>query len=139
MDEVLANRIIFITLNEMLPLATARVSMWSLNDKYAHPPFLRFKFRDLPVNDDFYGKLRKTVQQFLGILDWDINLAESSTNYLLLPKIFEKNALDDNFRFIMESFYVEFGQVNYHKIVDSAIADVPDLAVFIKRMMENSL
>ena len=84
MDFEEINRILFFTLNDICPIGTSRISMMSIDDRYAGYPFLRFRFKEKDKNDVIYSKIRDAVKDFKGLLSWEMITFNDVPNYLIL-------------------------------------------------------
>ena len=122
---------IFEAINSLgINITSTKPYLVETNDKYARPPYLRFKFVSYPKENEVSTYLIRRVNEFSGNVKWVILSSDKSSNYILLPKIFEKyftNSRD----FVKEEILKSFGQ-DYYKTIDSALDDVPLLAEFIK-------
>ncbi len=123
------NNLLFMTLSNVHTIETSRVSMFPINDKYGHPPFLRFRFKKLSKDDIIYEKLIKLVSTFKGNLKWKMFTKNSINNYIIIPEVFNIE-IDGSF-YDNQSFISKFSENEYKKLVDLAIEDIPSLAELI--------
>lgn len=137
MDYVKENHLIFETLNAIIPIATAKVNMWSPEDRYAYPPFLRFRFKDVGRNDSIYTRLIKIVTQYDGNLKWIIRKGDDTPNYLLIPLIFDQHRVEG--KFFDKHYWISVFTLNiYIAYIDIAVKDIPSLAEYIQTNMSSS-
>lgn len=131
MDFEEANTILFVTLHEIYPIATARVSMMATNNRYARFPFLRFRFKDKDKEDLIYEKIRDTVKNFKGLLAWEMVTKYDTLNYLIVPSYvcFGQEELTGD---LNEHLKMTLGESLFRKRIDQAIEDIPNLAHCIK-------
>lgn len=131
MEEIDINTIMFETLYKISPLRTSKVSMFSLDDIYGHPPFLRFGFY-LVDETELISILEKITNEFEGNLEWLIRKKPESKNCILIPIIFEE--IQSEGQFYKKNFWIkQFGEDIYKKYVDFALEDIPKLAEHIKK------
>ncbi|MGE8424721.1 MAG: hypothetical protein ACN6PI_17925 [Sphingobacterium siyangense] len=131
MDFEEINRILFFTLNDICPIGTSRISMMSIDDRYAGYPFLRFRFKEKDKNDVIYSKIRDAVKDFKGLLSWEMITFDDVPNYLILPTYVYsegRRASGD----LNEHLIAKYGENLYRKMIDQAIEDIPNLAKAIK-------
>lgn len=121
------NTLIFETLYEISPLKTAKASMFSTDDIYAHPPFLRFKFYDKNVIE----VIEPLINNFNGILEWTICKNEKVENNILIP-LFFSSFLNKKGFYNKELYVKTIGKMKYENKVNEAIKDIPLLASHIK-------
>ncbi len=133
MNDIISSRSVALSLMDIKPLTTSKISMWSLSNKYDYPPMLRFKFKNISTGDLFYDKIKHVVQGFCGKLEWTIINNKKYPNCILLPKMFEKYMLDGNISFKEDTLGTILGTNKYHDVVDWAILDAPHLAKYIKK------
>lgn len=103
--------------------------MYPLDDKYGHPPFLRFRFKYLSKSDSIYSNIGNSISGFQGNLKWVMYTNDSIKNFIIIPQIFNikiEGSFYDNTNFI----YI-FGENKYKQLVDEAIGDIPLLAQII--------
>ncbi|MEO8146986.1 MAG: hypothetical protein ABI723_05075 [Bacteroidia bacterium] len=125
------NSEIFEALQSVQEVETAKVSMFAVNDVYARPPCLRFRFKNIEKGNPIYYKLRGNIKTFRGNLKWDMVTKEATKNYIIIPTLFEMYILDSNF--YNEKYYIkELTEEVYKKIIDDAIADISHLADVIR-------
>ncbi|APU96361.1 hypothetical protein K2F45_07100 [Sphingobacterium siyangense] len=131
MDFEEINRILFFTLNDICPIGTSRISMMSIDDRYAGYPFLRFRFKEKDKNDVIYSKIRDAVKDFKGLLSWEMITFNDVPNYLILPTYVYsegRRASGD----LNEHLIAKYGENLYRKMIDQAIVDIPNLAKSIR-------
>jgi hypothetical protein len=126
--------LIFDTLNNKKSLGSPVASMWSLSDKYAHIPFLRFKFKNIEFDDIIYKKVEGIITSFNGKIKWTMVANQEKTlNYFILPEFFK------NYVFTIglskDKALKVFDEDTYKKLIDVSIADIPDLAKHIENNM----
>lgn len=132
MEEI--NTIIFEILNEVSPIRTTRASMFSPDDLYGHPPFLRFGF--VLKNKELMSILQNNVDQFKGNLVWLTIMKNGSENCILIPRVFKEIQFEN--QFYKKDFWIkQFGENIYKLYVDAAIEDIPELAEYIKTTILN--
>jgi hypothetical protein len=137
MDEYKENSLIFETLNKIRKLESPLISMWALNDKYASPPYLSFRFKDTSNDDAIYKTIAEIVKEYKGNLQWEVIHEESkSISFFILPNSFATFFFEDSFIFEKESFMKFLSFTEYKDVIDKAISDVPDLARFIAERYE---
>ena len=123
------NESLYLVLSKIAKIATSRVSMFSISDRYSHPPFLRFRFELLDKNDVSYIFLRNTITNFRGKLNWVLQTKYDSENFLIIPLTFT-DTLENNF--YDKNFYIKkYSLLSYQKLIDDAIDDIPLLAQYI--------
>ncbi|MBK8626998.1 MAG: hypothetical protein IPN86_15935 [Saprospiraceae bacterium] len=61
MDEKEINGLVFNALSNLYSIETSKVSMYPLDDKYGHSPFLRFRFKFLSKNDSIYRTIGNSI------------------------------------------------------------------------------
>jgi len=81
MNENIVNSLLFETLNKIRSIETSIVSMWAINDKYASPPYLRFRFKNTVMDDAIYSTLCEVITGFNGSLQWEMihNITKSAS------------------------------------------------------------
>lgn len=131
MDFEEVNRILFFTLNDICPIATSRISMMSTGNRYARYPFLRFRFKDKDKNDVIYNQIRDTVRDFKGFLTWEMITFNDVPNYLILPTYVYSDGRPTSGD-LNEHLIAKYGENLYRQMIDRAIADIPNLASYIK-------
>lgn len=131
MDFEEINRILFFTLDDICPIATSRISMMSINDRYARYPFLRFRFKEKDKNDVIYSKIRDAVKDFKGLLSWEIVTFDDVPNYLIVPTYVYSDGRPTSGD-LNEHLIAKHGESLYRQKVDQAIEDIPNLAKAIK-------
>lgn len=132
MDENIANRLMFITLDKIRKIGTPLVSMWAINNRYARPPFFRFRFKDTPYEDVIYKKLSEIIKGFNGNLEWEmIHDEKKSASYFVSPKPFSSFIFKDNFKYTKQRFLDFLPLADYESAIDKAILDIPDLTKYI--------
>ncbi|MCD0465972.1 hypothetical protein [Flavobacterium sp. ENC] len=123
------NRSIFLALSKIAKIATSKVSMYSIDDPYSHPPFLRFRFENIDKEDEKYNFLRDVFVNFKGNLEWNLMTKSESSNFIIIPDIFSDDLEKD---FYNQEYYREkFTLLEYHQLIDNAIEDIPNLAKYI--------
>lgn len=129
-DDRILSRAIFEALSDLnWPLDISRVSMWSLSDRYAAPPFFRFKINDAN-SAILYEKLKAAIESSKGSLKWSIYRLEAK--YFIMPDIFYEPMKSHNHnRDFLISLY---GEDKYKALIDMAINDVANLANNIRRL-----
>ncbi|RKF30139.1 hypothetical protein BCY89_20280 [Sphingobacterium siyangense] len=125
------NRILFFTLNDICPIATSRISMMSIDDRYAGYPFLRFRFKEKDKNDVIYSKIKDAVKDFKGLLSWEMITFDDVPNYLILPTYVYSDGRPTSGD-LNEHLIAKYGENLYRKMIDQAIVDIPNLAKAIK-------
>jgi hypothetical protein len=131
MDFEEVNRILFFTLNDICPIATSRISMMSINDRYARYPFLRFRFKNKDKNDVIYSEIGDTVRDFKGLLTWELITFDDVPNYLIVPTyVYSDGRLTSGD--LNEHLIAKHGENLYLQMIDQAIEDIPNLAKAIK-------
>ncbi len=134
MDFEEINRILFFTLNDICPIATSRISMMSIDDRYAVYPFLRFRFKDKDKNDVIYSKIRDAVRDFKGLLTWEMITFDDVSNYLILPTyVYSDGRLTSGD--LNEHLIAKYGENLYRQMIDQAIVDIPNLACYIQNKL----
>ncbi|MEO6175786.1 MAG: hypothetical protein ABIP27_11615 [Flavobacterium circumlabens] len=124
-----ANSSIFLALSKIVKIATSRISMYSIDDPYSHPPFLRFRFENIDKEDEKYNFLRDALVNFKGNLDWNLVTKSELSNFIITPAIFSDDLEKD---FYNKEYYREkFTLLKYQQLIDGAIEDVPNLAKYI--------
>lgn len=137
MSDIHINRLLFETLDRVRQLESPKVSMWAIDNRYAYPPYLRFRFKNTSPEDNIYKLLSDIVLKFQGSLKWQIIHDENrSTNFLILPLVFSRFLSEANLTYEMKSFLKFMSQDAYESYVDKAISDVPNLAKFIEEQYE---
>ncbi|WP_159729404.1 hypothetical protein [Sphingobacterium sp. 18053] len=131
MDFEEINRVLFFTLNDICPIATSRISMMSIDDRYAGYPFLRFRFKEKDKNDVIYSKIRDAVKDFKGLLSWEMITFDDVPNYLILPTYVYSEGRPASGD-LNEHLVAKYGENLYRKMIDQAIVDIPNLAKEIK-------
>jgi hypothetical protein len=131
MNEQEGSRLIFEVLSEIQPIETALVSMWSLSNKYARIPFLRFRFKGFTKDDIIYERLKNIIDNYSGKIRWCLTTRDDVLNYILLPEAFEKYLLEHT-SIYKEQVLKEFTEKEYNDLIDKAIGDVPSLAKYIR-------
>ncbi|WET69678.1 hypothetical protein [Sphingobacterium sp.] len=131
MDFEEVNRILFFTLDDICPIATSRISMMSIDDRYAGYPFLRFRFKDKDKNDVIYNKIGDTVRDFKGLLSWEMITFNDVPNYLILPTYVYSDGRPTSGD-LNEHLIAKHGESLYRQMIDQAIEDISNLAKAIK-------
>jgi hypothetical protein len=132
MSESNINRLLFEVIDNIRKIESPRVSMWAIDNKYAYPPYLRFRFMDTEAGDMIYKKLQEIIVQFKGNLEWEmIHNISVSNNFLILPKAFSPFVFKEAFKYERKSFLTFLPEYEYENTIDLAISDVPNLASFI--------
>ena len=130
-DEV--NRLLYETINSIYAIATSRVSIWSIEDKYAHVPFFRFRFKGHEHQEDLYKRLSNIIDRFKGNYTWSLGKNSSPlSSFIIAPSIYIGRLLKDKSVYRKEEFLNEMASEDYKTMVDKAIEDVPLLAEYIK-------
>ena len=130
MENTNSNFLIFEALERIYTLSTSKISMFSIDDKYKHPPFMRFKFKEILKDDEIYSKLRLVVENFSGNVKWKLITKDNIENYLLIPAIFTD--LSEFGHFYNKEYYIsKYGEDRYIKEIDAAIEDIPILSKLI--------
>lgn len=131
MNDIEASSLVYEALSEIRGIETALVSMWSLGNKYARIPFLRFRFKSTSKDDVIYTRLNNIIDSYSGRLKWRMLTRDNVLNYILIPEIFEKYFLEH--KSVNSSVaLVDFTEEEYKAIIDTVIIDVPDLAKYIR-------
>jgi hypothetical protein len=132
MDNNLINNSIYKALdNYGKPLGTSRMSMFSSDDRYAHPPFLAFRYDNTEKDDPIYAAIQTTINTFNGHLKWVMITKDSSANYMILPELFEKTISSGHF-FNKDWHIAELIEGEYEWLIDTAIEDITSLAALIQ-------
>lgn len=126
------NTMIYEALERLAPITTAKVSMFPTDDKYGHPPFLRFRFKDIPKNNEIYFKIKNTLENFKGKLKWGLYDKLGTENYILIPSFFEELNLSSSF-YEKETYFSLLGPNLYYEKVNEALEDIPTLAELLKK------
>ncbi|WP_146191165.1 hypothetical protein [Sphingobacterium athyrii] len=129
------NRVLFFTLNDICPIATSRISMMSIDDRYAVYPFLRFRFKDKDKNDVIYSKIRDAVRNFKGLLTWEMITYDDVPNYLILPSYVYSDGRPTSGD-LNEHLLAKYGENLYRQMIDQAIVDIPNLACYIQNKLQ---
>ena len=130
MEDQLANRVLYFTLDKIRKLSTSKINMWDLTDRYSHPPFLRFRFEGIDRNDPIYDRLKKLIESYSGGVRWSIVDKLEIPNLILLPEVFKEYSIDSLVK--RKDILQIFNENNYKRIIDESISDVPQLASYIK-------
>ncbi|MEO6176913.1 MAG: hypothetical protein ABIP27_17300 [Flavobacterium circumlabens] len=120
---------LFSALSKIAPVEASKVNMISLDDKYAYPPFFRFKFKGFDKDDDIYILLESIVNRFNGNLEWSLITKSQSRNFILIPKIFEIY-LDNEF-YNINNYIKKMTLSKYKKNIDLAIDDISSFGSYI--------
>ncbi|OIN55609.1 hypothetical protein [Arsenicibacter rosenii] len=132
MDYDQTNTLIYEALESLAPLATAKASMFPTDDKYGHPPFLRFRFKNKNKNDTIYHNIKYALERLNGRVKWELYEKPDTENYLIIPVFFER--LNTGIRFYDKEVYLALlGKELYYKKIDEALDDIPALAEMIKK------
>lgn len=119
-------------LKEVLPIEWMRYNMFNMEEPYRNIPFLTFR---LKKKDETFDELKMAVEEFRGNEEWEIfkDPFSKKGNYILslsiLKQLYEKRAITDDF--INEKSY--FGELEYKKLCDNALEDIPELLKHIQR------
>jgi hypothetical protein len=126
-DEEL-NRLIFVTIDNLYQVSSARVSMWSLSNKYAFAPYFRFR---LTENDTaIYEHFGKAISLYKGNFDWSMGKHEDPRSlYIIAPVRYIDRVLHQGIR--RKNFLEKMSEEDYKSMVDKVIEDVPGLASHI--------
>lgn len=130
MNDIEASRMVFEALSEIRHIETSLVSMWSLSNRYARIPFLRFRYKGLSKDDPIYARLKSVIDNYSGNVKWRLTTREDVPNYILIPERFERNFLE-HMSINKEELLTNFTEEEYKKAIDTVIADVPNLANYI--------
>lgn len=122
---------IFLTLSKIARIKTSKVSMYSLDDLYAHPPFLRFRFDLIDKSDKCYKILEDIITDFKGSLKWCLTTKVGTENFIIIPAVF-LNYLEKDF-YNRKLYDEEFSPNEYKLLVEKSIADIPFLANHISK------
>lgn len=125
------NRVLFFALTDICPIATSRISMMSIDDRYAGYPFLRFRFKEKDKNDVIYSKIKDAVKDFKGLLSWEMTTFDDVPNYLILPTYVYSDGRPTSGD-LNEHLIAKYRENLYRKMIDQAIVDVPNLTKAIK-------
>ncbi len=128
------NRLLYKTLEQIAPIKTSKVSMFDLSYQEKHPPYLRFKFENKSKDDIIYSKLEEIIQNFNGNLQWKLYSSKLTDNYIIMPCFVDK---EDEVKYLnnKEYFVSILGEVIYNKKIESAISDIPELAINISKLI----
>ena len=130
MESINISFLVFKALESLAPLATSKVSMFDVDDKYGHPPFIRFRFKGVLKNDKIYSIIKFAVENFSGNVKWKLSTKPSLENYILITSFFAEFTEFDNF--YKKEFYIsKLGENLYTKMIDDAIEDIPMLSKLI--------
>ncbi|WP_313266396.1 hypothetical protein [Sphingobacterium sp.] len=125
------NTILFLTLNDIYPIATGRAGMLASNNPYVSFPFLRFRFKDKGKDDQIYGQIHETVNSFKGLLTWEMITFNDVPNYLIVPTYVYSDGRPTSGD-LNEYLIAKYGENLYRQMIDQAIEDIPNLAKAIK-------
>ncbi len=129
MDDSQINTIMFETLEQIAPIGTARVSMFSITDRYSYIPFFRFRFKSINEDNKIYHQIKLAIEHFNGNVKWELFKNPDVRNYLIIPIILCK----DDIRWSdTEKLKLYLGD-SFYKKIDECIDDIPRLASQIKR------
>ena len=121
------NRLVFEAMETIAPIETARVSMFSIDNQYNHPPFFRFRFKNIDKNDPIYTKIMNSISLFKGNLKWKCSTVDYSNNYIIYPCILDTYDESDSIN-KKERYIAILGENLYYKKIDDCINDIPELA-----------
>ncbi len=130
MNDQDANHIIFLTLDEIRPIATARLSMWPINDKYARLPCFRFRFKDTNKDDAIYTKVQETLGNYPGSIKWTLLTRDEVLNYIMVPEKFKHHYFDGK-GIEKDELLTYYSEQEYKNIIDLLVLDIPNLASHI--------
>lgn len=124
------NRSVFEALDNIAPIQTSKVSMYAIDDSYAHPPFLRFRFKGVLKHDPIYNHIKLVIENFKGNLEWSLITKPESQNYIIILSFFVDSLTLGNF--YKKDFYVsKLGNDLYNELIDKSIEDIPNLSIAI--------
>jgi hypothetical protein len=135
MEDYKINTFIFEQLEKIAPIATARVSMFSIDDRYSYIPYCRFRFKNRNKDDEIYRKIRNAVDSFEGNCKWAVIPGTATENYLLVPIISPESKMiwsDKNY------FISLFGESYYKTKIDESINDILKLGLHISRYCQEN-
>jgi hypothetical protein len=129
MHHLNVNLLLFGALNTICPIATARVSVFPLNDPYAGTPFLRFRFKDKEKDDAIYTQIKAVIEGFQGHLQWCMVTRDDAPNFLILPSYFYSGGKVRDFP---KDFTDAQEVIAARAIIDKAVLDIPELSASLK-------
>lgn len=124
------NRMIYMSLNSIgYEIETSRINMYSIENRYSYSPFFRFRFKKIEKNDPIYDKIKLIINSFEGNLKWDMITHESTSNFIIIPKVFsDVNNLSYNNR----DYYSEkYTKEKFEELIDLSINDIKGLSIKI--------
>jgi hypothetical protein len=127
MDYRTVNRLIYEALENIAPIETSKVSMFALDNPRRHPPFLRFRFKNIAKNNDIYKRIKEAIENFQGHLKWKLYTNESTQNYIILASFIQSNN-EEQFLYQSEYFISILGKDIYNEKIEQSIIDIPGLA-----------
>lgn len=130
MNNIEVSCMVFKALSEIEHIETSLVSMWSLSNKYVRIPFLRFRWKGLSKGDPLYARLKDVIDNYSGNVRWSVTTRDDVPNYILIPKMFERNFLE-RMSISKEELLTNLTEEEYREAIDTVIADVPNLAIYI--------
>lgn len=122
--------VLFEALESIAPIETAKVNVWALDNRYNHPPFLRFRYKGMEKNDKLYSQLKLVVEGFNGFLKWMMVTNDNTLNFIIAPEIFVANRMKGDL-YDKDMFLKIFTETVYQEKVDEAIKDIDKLAQLI--------
>lgn len=128
------NRLIFLTLNSISEIVTPKVSMWSLSNKYAYPPYFSFKFKQ---NDQrLYERLQGAIRDFKGHFQWEMQKFDHpASSYVIAPLQYINKFHVENGEEIRGVLLKDMALVEYERMIDAVINEVPALSDHISLSM----
>lgn len=127
MEDYLLNRLMFVALNSIAEIGTSKVSMWSSSDKYAYPPFLRFKWKEAGKDtSSLYNQLNSSIEDFNGNFKWGLKRKMGSSNCIIAANSYMDSLLTYGFD-LRESLLLQMPFSRYKEMIDLAINDIPIL------------
>ena len=128
------NSLLFLTLNNISEIGTPKVSMWSISDRYAYPPYCSFKFKN--HDQRVYDKLQLIIEGFEGHFQWGMKKHDHpASSYIIAPLKYLDRLMVDNRDSIKDFFLKEMTMVEYEKMIDAVINEIPILADHISQSM----
>ena len=90
-------------------------------------PFFRFRYRNIPKDNELYLDLKSRVENFQGNYNWTISSKENRESYILVPSKFEKYLKSSSLKFTD----IRFEEKNIDKFLQDLCEDIPQLCVVI--------
>lgn len=133
MNNEYLNTLLFFTIDAISKIKSSRASMWDTRDKYAYPPYFRFKLKEVDGLDLLYEKITSVVSLFERNFKWGMKTNRlPHAAYVIMPTIYLERIFEGK-GWSKALFLEVMTEDEYKHMVDQVIDDVLFLAQHISK------